>query len=72
MTRIEWTEKTWNPVTGCTRVSEACQNCYAAVMANRLSGMPGGREWKEYPNAKHAGETVLLNMQKQEDYGKER
>ena len=41
MTKIEWTEKTWNPVTGCTKVSEACQNCYAAVMANRLSGMPG-------------------------------
>ena len=44
MTKIEWTEKTWNPVTGCTKVSEACQNCYAAVMANRLSGMPGSRE----------------------------
>ena len=38
-TKIEWTEKTWNPVSGCTKVSEACQNCYAAVMANRLRGM---------------------------------
>lgn len=42
-TKIEWTEKTWNPVTGCTHVSAACQNCYARVMAKRLSGMPGGK-----------------------------
>lgn len=37
-TKIEWTEKTWNPVSGCTKVSEACQNCYAEVMARRLQG----------------------------------
>ena len=43
-TKIEWTEKTWNPVTGCTKMSEACRNCYAEVMARRLSGMPGSRE----------------------------
>lgn len=30
-TKIEWTEKVWNPVTGCTKVSEACQNCYAEM-----------------------------------------
>ena len=36
MTKIEWTEKTWNPFHGCTKVSEACQNCYAEVMARRL------------------------------------
>lgn len=39
MTKIEWTEKTWNPVTGCTKVSEACRNCYAETMAKRLQGM---------------------------------
>lgn len=44
MTKIEWTEKTWNPVTGCTKVSESCRNCYAEVMAKRLSGMPASRE----------------------------
>lgn len=33
---IEWTDVTWNPVTGCTRVSEGCDNCYAATLANRL------------------------------------
>ena len=38
-TKIEWTERTWNPVTGCTKVSEACQNCYAEVMSRRLKGM---------------------------------
>jgi protein gp37 len=36
---IEWTESTWNPVTGCTKVSPGCKNCYAARMAKRLHGM---------------------------------
>ncbi|HSW29774.1 MAG TPA: phage Gp37/Gp68 family protein [Longimicrobiales bacterium] len=35
-TGIEWTELTWNPVTGCTRVSAGCDNCYAATLAHRL------------------------------------
>lgn len=43
-TKIEWASKVWNPVTGCTKVSEACQNCYAEVMAKRLSGMPASKE----------------------------
>ena len=34
--RIEWTEQTWNPTTGCTKVSPGCLNCYAEVMARRL------------------------------------
>lgn len=33
---IEWTDATWNPVTGCTRVSRGCDNCYAATLAERL------------------------------------
>ena len=37
--RIEWTEATWNPTTGCTRLSEGCRNCYAATMAARLKAM---------------------------------
>lgn len=36
---IEWTESTWNPVTGCTKVSPGCLNCYAETMARRLQGM---------------------------------
>ena len=38
-TSIEWTDKTWNPVTGCTKISAGCQHCYAYVMTNRLRGM---------------------------------
>jgi len=37
--KIEWTEYTWNPVTGCTRVSEGCLHCYAERMACRLQAM---------------------------------
>jgi len=39
MSKIEWTEETWNPTTGCTKVSAGCKNCYAEVMANRLQAM---------------------------------
>lgn len=35
-TGIEWTDSTWNPVTGCTQVSAGCDNCYALTLANRL------------------------------------
>ncbi len=37
--KIEWTEQTWNPVTGCTKVSPGCKYCYAEVMAKRLQAM---------------------------------
>lgn len=36
---IEWTERTWNPVVGCLKVSQGCKNCYAEVMARRLRAM---------------------------------
>jgi protein gp37 len=36
---IEWTESTWNPVTGCTKISEGCARCYAERMAHRLKAM---------------------------------
>ncbi len=36
---IEWTESTWNPVTGCTKISPGCKHCYAERMARRLQGM---------------------------------
>ena len=38
-TSIEWTDATWNPVTGCTKVSPGCKHCYAEVMAHRLQAM---------------------------------
>lgn len=37
--RIEWTEQTWNPTIGCTKVSPGCKNCYAEGMARRLKAM---------------------------------
>lgn len=42
-THIEWTNMTWNPVTGCTKVSQGCKNCYAERMANRLKAMGSPR-----------------------------
>jgi protein gp37 len=38
-TKIEWTESTWNPITGCTKLSAGCKFCYAEVMARRLKAM---------------------------------
>src|SRR4051794_27350908 len=38
---IEWTEATWNPVTGCTQVSPGCAHCYAKTFAERWRGIPG-------------------------------
>jgi protein gp37 len=38
---IEWTESTWNPVTGCTKVSPGCAHCYAETFAERFRGVPG-------------------------------
>ncbi|MGH8923240.1 MAG: DUF5131 family protein [Acidimicrobiia bacterium] len=56
---IEWTEETWNPVTGCDRVSAGCDNCYAERLALRLRAMGSAR----YSN----GFTVTLHEDKIED-----
>lgn len=40
-TNIEWADKVWNPITGCTKISEGCAHCYAKLMANRLRGRFG-------------------------------
>lgn len=39
--KIEWTDATWNPVTGCTKVSEGCRNCYAKTFTERFEGTSG-------------------------------
>lgn len=39
--KIEWTNATWNPIRGCTKVSEGCLNCYAETFAERFRGVPG-------------------------------
>ena len=43
MSSIEWTDVTWNPVTGCTKISQGCKNCYAERMAKRLHAMGNKR-----------------------------
>ena len=52
-TKIEWTDKTWNPITGCSKKSTGCLHCYAEVMSRRLKAM--GQE--KYAN----GFTVTLH-----------
>jgi protein gp37 len=39
--KIEWTDATWNPVRGCTKISPGCANCYACTFAERFRGVPG-------------------------------
>ena len=46
LSQIEWTESTWNPVTGCSKVSEGCRHCYAERMAHRRRAM-GSRKYRE-------------------------
>ena len=53
--RIEWTGATWNPVTGCNKVSPGCAHCYAETFAERWRGIPGhpyeqGFELRLWPN----------------------
>ena len=43
---IEWTEMTWNPTTGCTKVSQGCKFCYAEIMSKRLQAM-GVEKYKD-------------------------
>ncbi|TAG02328.1 MAG: DUF5131 family protein [Betaproteobacteria bacterium] len=43
---IEWTQKTWNPITGCTRISPGCMNCYAETLAARWKKAHEGRAKK--------------------------
>jgi protein gp37 len=40
-TRIEWTDHTWNPIRGCTKISPGCAHCYAETFAERFRGVPG-------------------------------
>lgn len=54
-TAIEWTEATWNPITGCTKVSAGCDNCYAETFAERFRGVAGhpyeqGFDLRLWPN----------------------
>lgn len=46
LSKIEWTEATWNPVTGCDKISPGCKNCYAERLALRLQAI-GARQYKD-------------------------
>ncbi len=60
-TAIEWTDATWNPVTGCSKVSEGCRNCYAAALAPRLAAM-GQEAYTDLPwTKKNAPKNVKLH-----------
>ena len=52
MSKIEWTDETWNPIRGCSRVSAGCENCYAERMAIRMSGPGGAYEGVVIPTKK--------------------
>lgn len=54
MSKIEWTEQTWNPTTGCDRISPGCDNCYALTMAKRLKGM-GSAKYQNDGNPRTSG-----------------
>lgn len=69
---IEWTEMTWNPVTGCTKISPGCKHCYAETMAKRLVAMGSPRyrdgfkvtlqeDLVELPKRWRAPRTVFVN-----------
>ena len=55
-TKIQWTEETWNPISGCRRKSPGCQNCYAERQAHRLAGNPN-----EKIRALYSGITQITN-----------
>ncbi len=58
-TGIEWTESTWNPLTGCTQLSPGCANCYAKTLAKRLKAMGNQRYRNEFEITLHSD---LLNL----------
>ncbi|MEA2535260.1 MAG: hypothetical protein QOJ93_3071 [Actinomycetota bacterium] len=58
---IEWTDATWNPVTGCDRVSDGCTNCYALTLAKRLKAM-GNPRYQVDGNSKSSGPGFGLTL----------
>src|SRR5215467_9085603 len=56
---IEWTEATWNPLTGCTKISPGCKNCYAERMALRLRAMGQRNYWNGFTLTLHEQSLTL-------------
>jgi len=68
MTAIEWTDETWNPVVGCSPVSEGCRHCYAARMAHRLAHNPlTGTQYKGLVDHESRWEGVARVLRKRFD-----
>lgn len=59
MTNIEWTEQTWNPIVGCSKVSQGCKHCYAETMAKRLKAM-GKPQYKNVINGRWTGKIEFV------------
>ncbi len=60
MTKIEWADEVWNPVTGCSKVSDGCQNCYAEKMSHRF-------KWTEMSwNEKNSDQNIKLHPERLE------
>ena len=62
--KIEWTDSTWNPVTGCTKISPGCDNCYALRMTNRLHAMGQQKYSKGFKVTEHGHELERPNSWK--------
>lgn len=72
-TKIEWCDVTWSPVTGCSSISEGCQNCYAKKMAQRFKGRFGYprddpfkptihlNRMERYPRSKNGGKRIFVS-----------
>src|SRR5580765_5854185 len=59
LSKIEWTEATWNPVTGCTKISPGCKNCYAERLATRLRAMGNPRYQNGFAVTLHDDQLTL-------------
>ncbi len=64
MTKIEWTEQTLNVITGCTPISEGCQNCYAKTMSRRLKAMGQEKYRNEFRVTLHPSEISKIDSWK--------
>jgi|WetSurMetagenome_2_1015567.scaffolds.fasta_scaffold00191_55 protein gp37 len=64
-TKIEWTDNTWNPIIGCSKLSDGCKNCYAVTMANRLSHNPSTPQYTGLTRSATtwSGETRLVESE---------
>lgn len=59
--RIEWTETTWNPVTGCDKISPGCDNCYALTLSRRLKAM-GAEKYQNDGDPRTSGPGFAVTM----------